>query len=326
MAYCDRCDRYFKHMTALRQHESNSSSHNICDDCDIDFSTWVGLKEHYVQSPNHAYCQYCDLRFSYDEDLEEHYDDEHSYCGKCSKLFKNEYGLHEHCRQSPSHHYCALCKRDFLSESNLDSHRRSSIHMPKAFKCPGARCNEAFVSRSAVVLHLESGGCVSGADRAAVNRYVREYDRQNIITDPSRMLTGPGGAPRDEIVYSANDNAWNGYAYECYLCHQMASTLRALNQHLTSPKHQEKVYICPLPSCRTRFTTLSALLQHIESEKCGVSRFKVVQNTLNDLLKMKTLTNISRRYPTTFFQQRNISLRSEAWPPPTPPFLNHTRS
>ncbi|SJL15665.1 related to zinc finger protein [Armillaria ostoyae] len=290
MAYCDRCERYFNNMTALRQHELNSSSHNICDDCEIDFSTWPGLKEHYVQSPNHSYCQECDRHFSHDWNLTEHYEDEHDYCTQCSKMFKNEHGLHEHRRQSPHHHYCASCKRDFQSQSNLNSHLNSSIHMPKAFKCPGARCNEAFVSRSAVVLHLENGGCISGADRTAVNRYVRQYDRQNIITDPSRMLTGPGGVPRDEVVYSANSNAWSGSAYECYLCHQTTQTLRSLNQHLASPKHQAKMYICPLESCRIRFTTLSALLQHIESERCGVSRFQVVQNTLNDLMRMRMLT------------------------------------
>ncbi|KAG7452070.1 uncharacterized protein BT62DRAFT_926274 [Guyanagaster necrorhizus] len=290
MAYCDRCERYFNSMKALRQHESNSSSHNICDDCDIDFSTWLGLKEHYVQSPNHAYCQYCDRHFTYNWQLTEHYDDDHYYCGKCNKVFKNDNGLHEHRRQSPNHHYCTSCRRDFQSQSNLNSHLRSSIHVPKAFKCPGARCGEAFISRSALVLHLESGGCVSGANRAAVNHYVRQYDRQNIITDPSRMLTGPGGAPRDDVIYSANDNAWNGYAYECYLCHQTAQTLYSLNQHLASPKHLAKMYFCPLESCRIKFTTLSALLQHIESEKCGVSKFKVVQNTLNGLMKMKMLT------------------------------------
>ncbi|KAK0209056.1 hypothetical protein DFS33DRAFT_499299 [Desarmillaria ectypa] len=290
MAYCNRCERYFNSMTALRQHKSNSSSHNICDDCDIDFSTWLGLKEHYAQSSNHAYCQYCNHLFSDDWDLREHYDDIHYYCGKCSKVFKDEHGLHEHRRQSPNHYYCASCKRDFQSESNLDAHLRSSIHMPPVFKCPGARCNEAFVSRSAVVLHLESGCCISRADRAAVNRYVRQYDNENIITDPSRMLTGPDGAPRDEIIYSANENAWDESAYECYLCHQTTRTLCSLNQHLASPKHEAKMYICPSDSCRIRFTTLSALLQHIESGKCSVLRFRSVQNTLNRLLKMNTLT------------------------------------
>ncbi|KAK0500770.1 hypothetical protein EDD18DRAFT_1145785 [Armillaria luteobubalina] len=288
MAYCDSCERYFGSMTALRQHELNSSYHNVCDDCDVDFSTSLGLKEHYVQSPEHAYCQYCDHHFSDGWDLTEHYEDCHDYCGDCNRVFKNEHGLHEHYRQSPS---ITIAPRASLSTLCRAYHLASSIHMPKAFKCPAARCGEAFVSRSAVVLHLESGGCISGVDRATVNRYVRQYDKQNIITDPSRMLTGPGGVPRDEIVYSANENAWNGYAYECYLCHKTAQSLRALNQHLASPRHQAKMYFCPLPSCEIKFTTLSALLQHIESEKCGVSRFEDVQRTLNGLMKMRMLTN-----------------------------------
>ncbi|KAJ7741718.1 hypothetical protein B0H16DRAFT_1890454 [Mycena metata] len=47
-----------------------------------------------------------------------------------------------------------------------------------------------------------------------------------------------------------------------------------LNRHLASPRHQSKIY----PFL-------------IESERCGVSEFKVVQNTMDDLMgKMRRLT------------------------------------
>ncbi|KAJ7794081.1 hypothetical protein B0H14DRAFT_2392867, partial [Mycena olivaceomarginata] len=272
--------------SALRQHEQNSPNHHICNDCDKDFTSWRGLKEHFVQSPMHDYCQRCDEHFDDSEELEYHYQEDHDYCVTCRKFFQNALGLHEHYRQSDLHHYCASCKRLFRSASNLTSHLNSSTHRPRDVPCPGKGCGLAFVSRSALLLHLESGSCKSGADRPTINRYVRAYDTNNLITNPSRLLTGAS-----DTTYVASERTWNGRAYECYLCHGDYRTLASLNQHLASPRHQEKSYVCPLNVCREPFATLSGLCQHIESERCGVAKFKVVQNTMDDLMgKMRRLT------------------------------------
>ena len=158
-------------------------------------------------------------------------------------------------------------------------HLNSSVHRPRDVACPFRGCGRAFVSRSALVLHLEEGACRSGIDRSTINRYVRQYDTNNIITDPSRLLTS--GSSSDNTKYYASGRSWNGYRYECYLCHNTYTSLTSLNQHLASPIHQDKIYICPASNCRARFTTLSALCQHIESEKCGVSKFKAVQNNMD---------------------------------------------
>ncbi|KAG7100039.1 hypothetical protein E1B28_001825 [Marasmius oreades] len=215
----------------------------------------------------------------------------HYYCSQCRQVFVNQYGLEEHYRQSEAHYYCADCKKHFQSESNLRSHRNSKIHQPQNIKCPFApQCDMAFVSRSALLLHLEAGRCPSNATRETVNRAIRQLDRNNIITDPSRLITGPDGTSQ-QIKYSATERSWNGYAYECYICHGTYPTLRALNQHLASPRHEAKIYFCPLSSCGVRFTTLSALCQHIESQRCGVARFKAVQSALDSLVGgMRSLT------------------------------------
>ncbi|KAJ6460274.1 hypothetical protein C8R45DRAFT_912779 [Mycena sanguinolenta] len=287
MPECDRCSRYFNSYSALRQHEQNSPHHHICNHCDKDFATWTALEQHYVNSPRHDYCQRCEMHFDDSDELEEHYVDGHHYCSTCRKFFQNEYGLYEHYRQSALHHYCASCKRLFRSASNLTSHLNSSLHRPKDVPCPGKGCGLAFVSRSALLLHLESGTCESGADRPTINRYVREYDTQNVITHPSRLIAGPG----DNTTYKATARSWNGTAYECYLCHGEYRTLVSLNQHLASPRHQAKLYMCPLSVCREPFTTLSGLCQHIESERCGVAKFKVVQRTMDNLMgQMRRLT------------------------------------
>ncbi|KAG5634632.1 hypothetical protein H0H81_001322 [Sphagnurus paluster] len=140
-----------------------------------------------------------------------------------------------------------------------------------------------------MLFHLDSGTCASGMNRRLLNDNVRRLDRNNIITDPSRMIGG-GDGTQDEVTYYATNAAWNGHGYECYLCHSAYNSLRALNQHLASPRHQNKIYFCPLQTCRVRFTTLSALCQHIESERCGVYRFQAVKNTLEGIVAKLKLT------------------------------------
>ena len=301
MIYCKPCDRSFDTLSARDQHKADSSRHNICKNCSKDFSTWTGLKEHWVQSPRHPYCQPCDEHFDDFSKLEDHYEDSHYYCSRCERLFTNDHGLQQHYRQSSFHHYCSTCERDFPSKSSLKSvryhckvicvvftdqpplqHLNSSVHRPKDVVCPFRGCDRTFVSRSALVLHLEEGACPSGIDRATLNRYVRQYDKNNIITDPSYLLTS--GTDSDNTKYYATESSWNGRGYECHLCHSSYPSLASLNQHLASPIHQDKIYNCPASSCRSRFTTLSALCQHIESEKCGVSKSKAVQHIMDRLL------------------------------------------
>lgn len=133
-----------------------------------------------------------------------------------------------------------------------------------------------------MILHLESGTCRSGVNRRIVDTTIRQYDRNNVITNPARLLTG--GDSNSDTTYIASDAAWNGSSYECYFCHLEFRSLNSLNQHLASPRHQTRNYYCPLDTCRQPFTTLSGLCQHIESQRCGVARFRQVQNAMNRVL------------------------------------------
>lgn len=157
------------------------------------------------------------------------------------------------------------------------------MHRPKNVQCAFQYrgCTQSFVTKSAMILHLESGSCVSGADRDMINRWVRLNDRDNVVTVPSRLLTDGGGTTR----YIATERSWNGSRYECVLCHNTFGTLDALNRHLASPIHQERIYRCPLSTCLATFSTLSALCQHVESESCGVLRFRAAREGVENLLR-----------------------------------------
>ena len=149
----------------------------------------------------------------------------------------------------------------------------SDIHNPRTHVCPGRGCKRSFVSRADLTLHWESGTCPSGVTRKGLNQAVVSSDRHNLITNPARLLTNGSAGNYEPTVMWATEQSWNGYLYECVLCHKEFRMLSALNAHLKSPAHDKSIYRCPgaINGCNTEFRTLSALLQHIERGSCGVT-------------------------------------------------------
>lgn len=169
------------------------------------------------------------------------------------------------------------CKRLFDSQNNLDTHMRtSSIHNARTFVCPFKGCGRSFISSADVALHCESGTCVSGITRNDVDRLAVRYDRSNTITNPARMIGGPSDYQPQVVDTWATEDSWNGSAWECVLCHKTFRSLMALNAHLKSPAHADKIYRCPsvFRGCNMEFRTLSGLLQHVERSSCGVTKFQ----------------------------------------------------
>ncbi|KZT58324.1 hypothetical protein CALCODRAFT_468549 [Calocera cornea HHB12733] len=232
------------------------------------------------------FCRFCDddLAYEYDDPYD-HYKESHFHCHLCDgQVFRTGNSLHQH--YAASHDYCQSCQRVFNSQQQLDTHLRSRIHMPANIKCPMVGCQQMFISPAAVVLHLETGKCVSGVTRAIIDRYIVKYDRNNLITNPSRLITGPPGSRELQPMTTniATKHAWNGNGFECYFCHKEFQYLAQLNQHLASPKHTkptEMIYRCPNRDCGLKKATLSGLCQHIESGSCGVNRSSNVTDTMN---------------------------------------------
>ncbi len=112
----------------------------------------------------------------------------------------------------------------------------------------------------------------SDLNRTKINQMVQRMDRNNIITRP--MLTMPG---YESVEIIATERSWNGSGYACYLCNKQFASLQSLNNHLKSPVHEQSIYRCPGPGCGRNYKLLSGLIQHVESESCGVMRFAQVQ-------------------------------------------------
>jgi hypothetical protein len=191
------------------------------------------------------------------------------------------------------HTYCTDCQRSFQNETNLRHHLNSKLHRPADVRCPGRGCTKSFVSHAALLLHFESGTCPSRMTREQLNRLVVRADTNNYITNPARLLTGPLGhsEPRAPVVSWATARSWNGSAYECFLCNSTFDTLARLNQHLQSPRHEDRIYRCPKTDCLTEFVTLSGLCQHVEGGSCGVMMFRRVRDVMDGLTRgFNTLT------------------------------------
>ncbi|EMD33868.1 hypothetical protein CERSUDRAFT_159121 [Gelatoporia subvermispora B] len=274
MQSCDRCRRGFANPRALQQHRKDSSAHSICDDCDEDYPTGLQLLQHWLQSPIHHYCKACDVHFDSFDILADHHKRNHHYCATCNMVYDLDSALHEHLSTTHSNLYCLSCKRIFQSESNLDNHLRSSTHQAKNLYCPGLGCRKSFVSTSALVHHLESGACRSGITRDIVDRGAAMVDREGTVINHARLLQAPEAPSQPNYIVTRR--AWNGAAYECCICHRTCASLSALDVHIQSPVHSQKIYRCPVHwrGCGQEFKVISAFCQHIDSGKCGVLRFK----------------------------------------------------
>ena len=186
--------------------------------------------------------------------------------------------------------WCSPCARKFRNENDLRAHERSALHAGRSILCHRKGCTGAFVSPAGLAIHLESGACASGATRHTVDKFFVARDPNRIITDlpanlnTSKNTTSSKKMPQPEVTC-------NGHAYKCShpQCDRTFGSLRAAEQHLESPAHAQKRYICAEAAggCGKTFGTLSALLQHWESKSaaCGVrgTFVRLVQRILGDL-------------------------------------------
>jgi len=234
-----------------------------------------------------AYCDRCARYFPHNRALQQHLENSsfHWICDDCGLDYPNKESRRNHYIQSKNHHYCGVHDQHFQNQNNLQQHLNSRHHQLSNVKCPGYGCNRSFISPAALILHFESGTCSSGLTRAELDRRVVRADRNHLITNPDRLICGPGGCEPPTTTWQATEYSWNGMEYECYLCHKGFGTLNRLNQHLQSPFHKEKIYRCPKSDCRIEFKTLSALFQHVEGGSCGVQRFRQVRDAMDRLTR-----------------------------------------
>ncbi|OAX41879.1 hypothetical protein K503DRAFT_767274 [Rhizopogon vinicolor AM-OR11-026] len=140
-------------------------------------------------------------------------------------------------------------------------------------------CPKRFKVPSSIAQHIESGVCHKSS-RAQVTAAAHALKFVPTISISRRI---EGRTPR-VVTYYATERAFNGTAYECYLCHRTFRTLRALNTHVSSPVHNANEFRCP--KCKRKFKLISGFMQHIEREACGIARFQAVGDLTKGLIDL----------------------------------------
>ncbi|KAF8607582.1 hypothetical protein BDV93DRAFT_519614 [Ceratobasidium sp. AG-I] len=234
----------------------------------------------WIEESSQNHCAYCAKDFGHQANLDEHNKRNHEHCGMCNTWLNKASDMKKH--NQSIHHLCVECDRYFSSVNELKNHLNSSTHRPKTVVCPGRRCERTFIHIAALILHLESGVCVSGVTRSTVDRFVAERDLDHFIINPRRMITGPAQ------IWAAR-NARKGQILECHFCNREFQSLRSLKQHFASPAHKQPAYWCPPQlsnGCGTQFRSLSALCQHIESGSCNITKVEAVSNYIRGLVQV----------------------------------------
>ena len=127
-----------------------------------------------------------------------------------------------------------------------------------------------------MLIHLESGNC--NTDLATLDKFTREcyQSKQYVVKELKPYLCqGARLEQRAEVLYS-----YRSGNYECSRCGKSSETRTPIDLHTRSPIHDCYAFKCP--SCDDRFKVPSALLQHVESDRCD----EVITSGTGSIAKM----------------------------------------
>ncbi|KAI1357179.1 hypothetical protein F5Y08DRAFT_334048 [Xylaria arbuscula] len=181
-------------------------------------------------------------------------------CSKCCETWPTEEQLIDH--EHDEHKYCSECERTFNDHNGMKMHLHSRVHCNYQIPCPS--CKKSHPMATSLSYHVESGSCPNAP----------YMNRDLVYKIPS------------STQYEATDRSYNPecQVWECFICHKPFNRPQSLNQHLSSPIHQQTLYHCPNQSCGKEFTSLTGLLDHLGSESCGHTRFRKVQHSIQNMM------------------------------------------
>jgi hypothetical protein len=202
----------FKDQHARDHHNAdkhNADKHNACPVCAQVFKSTVDRLRH-QKAANHCYCAEHNEAFKKPADFAEHKRaDVHisSFeCTDCQRSFSSDKALDHHlvsdgharvvahaaiqaaaikkAQLEEANLHCEACDRSFVHLLAFRQHKQSVKHKPLSeLKCPmSKKCTGTFSSPSALLHHLELGGCKGGMTRNKLNAVVYQHDSDRHIT------------------------------------------------------------------------------------------------------------------------------------------------
>ncbi|KXJ88722.1 hypothetical protein Micbo1qcDRAFT_206883 [Microdochium bolleyi] len=272
---CDTCHRWFnsrhaceQHMSALRHWDGDSHGWD-CADCPQVFDNQDDMIQHEVNE--HRYCDPCDRYFQRysglrDVNLFSPWPmPRHGPFSPPSHNLVTQHLKFANMHRSDSAE-CCFCRRIFVSARQITRHLESGTCGSAPWLSSDqimrfVQTKDAGVFRSANTTsepQVHSSSQVSSRDsdndsessqyQATGQNLNDEHGSSQVQAVGSSPHAGPETPwhevmvlPADDVDwpapcrYEATDLAWNGYEYECYVCHDLFTTVLGLNTHLNSP-------------------------------------------------------------------------------------------
>ena len=329
---CGACQKKFAFATALGHHQEDTghghgqnrdrafdqhASHFHCCDCDRDFINATALTQHLtdkVHKPKRDVSSTPASNPSWP-------------CPKCKKLFKGEAALRQHLA-SVAHHPLSniscpggkKCSKRFNSPS-------AAIHHLESGACRSrlTRTSLNALIRSNDVgqlIHNSSGGSDTPSlywnENASTSSFgggvpimTPKTDR-SVASTPlsasllSGLLTPISSGSDDFGPDDFGSDTAPTTSHLCPLCPKKFRTLGALQDHISSPAHESKIFHCPLSftaplldeadaaKATKLFSTLSGLTQHLESGACvgGSGTWRAVMKYVEDRARQSGWMNL----------------------------------
>jgi len=171
----------------------------------------------------------------------------------------------------------------------------SPVHNERNIPCP--HCHRLFKTTSGVAHHLEYKRLHQ------ITTTVIKWDVDHQITDvvyTNRIREFDSDDENDDILVVRKnqgldqvlnmvvaEDAWDSslQAYVCPVpdCKKGFKKLSGVNRHLSSQIHRADPTTFHCPKCESRFGVISALIQHLESEACGLVEINMVKDIYNGL-------------------------------------------
>ena len=288
--YCAPCDRSFVNPEALSQHLQSSihATQFHCCDCDLDFVDEQALHQHLANKIHKPNAKSKVSSFGLSDWV----------CEDCDRDFKDEKGLEQH-RSSVIHKPLSdfkcfgheRCKKRFTSPSAWLHHLESGACRSKITM----KSLNTAVQSSDVHQYITNDRNQKNTALKGENVSGNTSPEGSIILTPVTgddfddlyWPTSPGPAsgiltPNSTISRRLSDSSSPALRLLCPLCpigRKPFKSLEALSNHLSSPVHAPKIFHCPLAiagyedegkvsQLMKYFSTLSSLLQHLESGAC----------------------------------------------------------
>ncbi|KAG8797153.1 hypothetical protein FRC16_009178 [Serendipita sp. 398] len=292
---CKWCQITFRDSQALQKHlKTDLKSHQyFCQKCEYTFKSFRALKGHFENDSRHDASDQLEMASNV-----------RAYCIHCRRQFDTASQLNGHfAKTHPDGLHCDKCDLWFRYSTNLQQHIESPVHNKRNIPCP--HCSEEFKTTSGVAHHMEYK-CLKRVTEAVIKWDVDHQITDRKYTDRIRDAdSGSDSYSSDGGVVTANDEGiqqvlevlatretWDAdlRAFVCPVshCERQFAKLNHLNQHLRSQIHRMDPSTFRCPKCSSRFSVVSALVQHLESGSCGLAgqhQVKLIYTGLHDAFK-----------------------------------------